>query len=86
MNSKAIITLGAPGHVVYIAEGINKHDMRVGALVCEIADHVDHHAEQELEVGTHVHQSHQDINSQVDTGDDKHQGCLGLVKNVRELP
>lgn len=84
MDPLAVVALGPPRYVVDIAEGVDKHDVRIGALVDHVADGVDEQFKDETGVGGQVDQGNDQIAGDVDAGDNEDQCALGGAKDVAE--
>lgn len=84
MDSFATITFGTPRDVVNVTEGIDKHYVRVSALVGHVTDAIKQQFEYKSAVSRKMYECNDDITCYVYTRDDENQTVLGIYEYVSE--
>ena len=84
MYSLSIVTLGTPRYVIYIAESIDQHDVRVSSLVHHVADRIEEQFEYKFCMSWQMNDSYYEITAHIDASNYEYQSTFSWCKNIRD--
>ena len=85
MYSLSIVTLGTPRYVIYIAESIDQHDVRVSSLVHHVADRIEEQFEYKFCMSWQMNDSYYEITAHIDASNYEYQSTFSWCKNIRDV-